>query len=189
MIERVIEDYRQATAALLGSIDVAVVASAVDALRTVYENDQTIFVIGNGGSAANATHFAADFGKNAIPAGRRKVRILSLCTNTPAITALGNDVGFESIYREQLAALMRPGDLLIAYSVSGTSRDVIEAVSWAKEHGAIVIGLTGFTGGTLAALSDVSINTPSETYEVVEDMHGICSHMFTSSIKAIYSAG
>lgn len=189
MTDSIVRRYKLETVEQLESIDDTAVVAAVEALRTAYENERTVFVIGNGGSAANANHFAADFGKNAVPHGHRKVRILSLCTSAPAITALGNDVGFDSIYREQLSTFMREGDVLLAYSVSGNSPDIIEAAQWARDHGGVVIGLCGFDGGALKGVSDVCIHTSSRTYEIVEDMHSVCGHMFTTCFKSMYESG
>ncbi|MCS6881901.1 MAG: SIS domain-containing protein [Oscillochloridaceae bacterium] len=147
-----------------------------DALWHTYERDGTIFICGNGGSAATASHFACDLTKWTIRPGARRVRALALTDNVPVITAFSNDQGYADVFVEQLMTHYRPGDLLFAISGSGNSPNVLEAVSWANARGAITIGLTGFDGGKLAQLAQISLHSATYHMPAVEDVHSAVCH-------------
>jgi len=120
-----------------------------EALWETYRRDGTIFVCGNGGSAATASHFACDLAKWTIHPPARRVRALALTDNVPIMTAWSNDQSYASVFVEQLISHYRPGDLVVAISGSGNSPNVLEATSWANQVGAITVGITGFDGGEL----------------------------------------
>ncbi len=141
-----------------------------------------IYIIGNGGSAATASHMANDLGAGLR---RREIKyfdIESLGDNTPVCTAIANDIGYENIFYMQLKGRLKPEDLLIAISCSGDSPNIIKAVEYAKEEKATVIGLTGFDGGTLKTLSDINyhVQTQQGHYGIVEDAHMILNHIIYS---------
>lgn len=187
VIVETVSRYKADISQALGKLDPVEVERALGVLRDAYEREAGIFVIGNGGSAANANHFAADFGKNAVPPNGKRIRVQSLCTNSAALTALGNDMGFDRVFVEQLANLLRKGDVLVAYSVSGNSRDVTMAAQYALDHGAQVVALTGKDGGDLRRIANVCIHVPSQSYELVEDIHSIAAHAFTLCFKRLYT--
>ncbi len=153
------------------------VADLIDIFTKAWKEDRRIFVTGNGGSAANASHFVTDLGKSASDAMGKPFKCVSLHDNTPWITAISNDYAYDQIFTRQLVNFAEPGDIIFAMSVSGNSPNLINAIEWGKEHGLFTICLTGAKRGRLAALGDFVIVIESEHYGRVEDAHmGIC-HM------------
>jgi D-sedoheptulose 7-phosphate isomerase len=172
-----ISDYIKAQKQALDSIPVEAVAQIIEKLRRALKEDRQIFVFGNGGSAANSSHFVTDLGKGASDKVAGRFRCLSLNDNVSWITALGNDYAYEDIFARQLMNYGRPGDIVLALSVSGNSPNVTRAVEWAKQHGLQTIALVGAKRGKLADLADQVIVIQSTHYGRVEDAHmGIC-HM------------
>lgn len=156
---------------------------AIDILLDAYRRDAQIFIAGNGGSAGTANHFVCDFGKNAVQGDRRRFRILSVCDNIEKITALGNDIAFDQIFRFQLGNLMRPGDALIVISASGNSPDLVNACEYAKEIGGRIIALSGFGGGRICSGADAVLKTDMRSYERIEDLHSAILHMIVCWFK------
>jgi D-sedoheptulose 7-phosphate isomerase len=173
-----IQQYLTDLKATLDALDPAQIKAARDRVAAVRERGGQLFLCGNGGSAATASHLANDLGKGASY-GRQgpRFRVIALTDNIPWITALANDVGYEVIFSEQLRNLGQPGDLLLAISGSGNSPNIIEAVGVAKEIGMEVIGWTGFGGGKLAAAADLAIVADSHHMGRVEDVHTILMHL------------
>ncbi len=155
----------------------------VDALLSAYDNNRMIFVMGNGGSAATASHFACDINKGCGYGLPRKFRMLCLNDSIPTLLALSNDIGYESVFIEQLKVFMQPGDTVVAFSGSGNSPNVLEAVSYASAQGAFTIGITGYEGGKLAPLVDLALIVPSDDMQKIEDMHVILCHMTMQAIR------
>jgi D-sedoheptulose 7-phosphate isomerase len=153
-------------------------------LYRAYRNEKQVFTLGNGGSASTASHMAADIAKNTIAPNMLRFRVMSLNDNTAMLTALANDLGYDNVFSEQLQNLIRPGDLLIAISGSGNSQNVLNAIRYAREQSAEVVGLLGFDGGEAAALVDVAIVVPSDHYGVIEDVHLIINHIIVDYFKA-----
>ena len=182
MHKDLLKEYKDELIAEIEAIDEKDFARCTDLLLQAYRGDKQIFLMGNGGSAATANHFVCDFGKNAVKQGRR-FRVLSVCDNVEKLTALGNDIGFEEIFRQQLINLMNPGDLLIAISASGNSPDLVRACEYAKEIGARIMTLSGFGGGKIRAFADASIASAMTSYERLEDLHLIIMHMFVCFFK------
>jgi D-sedoheptulose 7-phosphate isomerase len=146
-------------------------------MRRALKEDRQIFVFGNGGSAANGSHFATDLGKGSSDKVGRRFRILSLNDNVSWLTALGNDYSYEDVYVRQLMNYGRPGDVVLTMSVSGSSPNLVKAVKWAVNNGLHTIALVGGKRGPLADLAHEVIVINSEHYGRVEDAHmGIC-HM------------
>jgi D-sedoheptulose 7-phosphate isomerase len=142
-----------------------------------------VFTLGNGGSAANASHIACDLSKSCIRDDLPRFRVISLVDNVPLATAWANDTSYENIFAAQLENLLLPGDLVIALSGRGRSANVLHAVRLALRKRATVIGLTGFDGGTLKELADPCIVVPSDCMEQVEDTHLIIGHMLSSYLR------
>ena len=178
-----IQSYHAGFAKILTDIDLDALSEAARLVADCYAADKQIFTAGNGGSAALAMHLAADFGKNVAGLNDKHPRILSLCCNSAAITALANDCGYENIFSYQLRSVLNPGDLVILVSSSGNSPNVFEAAKLAKSSGATVIGMTGFNGGKLKELADVSLHVPCDVYELVEDAHSFFCHAIVTACK------
>jgi D-sedoheptulose 7-phosphate isomerase len=172
-----ISDYIKAQKEALDSIPVEAVAQIIEKLRRAVKEDRQIFVFGNGGSAANSSHFVTDLGKGASDKIGGRFRCLSLNDNVSWMTALGNDYSYEDTFVRQLMNYGRPGDIVLALSVSGDSPNVVRAVEWAKQHGLQTIALVGAKRGKVADLAEQVIVIQSTHYGRVEDAHmGIC-HM------------
>ena len=154
-----------------------------NALLDAYKSQKRIFVAGNGGSAGTANHFTCDFGKNAVKSECDRPKIISLSSNVEVLTALGNDFSYADVFTEQLKNLMNDGDLIILISASGNSPNVVSAAEYVKSRGGVVIGFTGFSGGKLKELSDISIHISCNSYEKVEDVHMIITHMVVCIFK------
>ncbi len=170
-----IADYLKAQKAALDSIPVADVAQLIEKLRQALKEDRQIFVMGNGGSAANASHFATDLGKGSSDKLGVRFRVLSLNDNVSWMTALGNDYAYEDIYVRQLMNYGKSGDLVLVLSVSGNSPNVVRAVEWAKAHGLNTIALVGSKRGKLAEVASDVLVINSTHYGRVEDAQmGIC---------------
>ena len=170
-----IADYLAAQKAALDSIPVGTVARLIALLRQALEADRQIFVFGNGGSAANASHFATDLGKGSSDKLTRRFRVLSLNDNVAWMTALGNDYSYEDVFARQLMNYGRAGDVALTMSVSGSSPNVVKAVAWAKQNGLKTIALVGGKRGKLAELADELVVINDVHYGRVEDAHmGIC---------------
>jgi len=172
-----ITDYLKAQKAALDSIPVEAVQKLIESLQKALAQDRQIFVFGNGGSAANASHFMTDLGKGASDKLTKRFRCLSLNDNVSWMTALGNDYTYDDIYARQLMNYGKAGDLAMALSVSGNSPNVVRAVEWAKANGLTTIALVGAKRGRLADLAEQVIVINSTHYGRVEDAQmGIC-HM------------
>ena len=172
-----IKNYLEAQKTALDSIPVGAVADLITKLRAALREDRQIFVLGNGGSASNASHFATDLGKGASDKTSRRFRVLSLTDNVSWLTALGNDYSYDDVYVRQLMNYGRSGDLVLVMSVSGSSPNIVKAVKWSKKNGLHTVALVGGKRGRLAELADQAIVIDSMHYGRVEDAHmGIC-HM------------
>ncbi len=170
-----ISDYVRAEKAALDSIPAEGVAQLVDKLRDALKNDRQIFVFGNGGSAANASHFATDLGKGSSDKVGKSFRILSLNDNVSWMTALGNDYSYDDVFVRQLRNYGKAGDLVITMSVSGNSPNLVKAFEWAKQNGLHTVALVGAKRGRLAEISEQVIVVNDTHYGRVEDAHmGIC---------------
>ena len=157
--------------------------AVVEALMVAWHQEQQIFIIGNGGSAATASHMMNDINKLTISTGKRRFRGIALTDNMALITAWGNDVTYDDVFAEPLRNLMRPSDVLIAISTSGDSPNVLQAVQVARnEFGAQVIGITGDKGGRLADVVDLLVRIPSPHQGQQEDGHLIVNHVLCNAL-------
>jgi D-sedoheptulose 7-phosphate isomerase len=178
----VINDYVRRLAEMAQAVPMEEVEKALGVLREVCARRGRIFVMGNGGSAAIADHLAADFEKNAFPNGPHS-RILSLSSQAAKILAYGNDIAFDSVFSEQLLGQGDKDDVAVMISSSGNSPNIVKAVETAKGLGMTVIGLSGFKGGKLKAMSDISIHFECPMYEMTEDLHSMVCHLFVAAIR------
>jgi D-sedoheptulose 7-phosphate isomerase len=159
------------------SIPPEAVAEVIGKLRAALRDDRQIFVFGNGGSAANASHFAADLGKSSSDKVGKRFRVLSLNDNVSWMTALANDYAYEDVFVGQLQNYGRPGDLVISLSVSGNSPNCVKALAWAKERGLHTVALVGGRRGRMAEIADQSIVIQDTHYGRVEDAQMTICHM------------
>jgi D-sedoheptulose 7-phosphate isomerase len=164
----------------LNRLDVDAVNDALNLLMETAKNHKKIYVFGNGGSSATASHYVNDFGKGVSEYVEDKFRFQCLNDNVPTIMAVANDIGFEEVFRFQLRGVMELGDVVMAISGSGNSKNVINAVEYAKEQGNKIIGLTGFDGGKLKELSDISLHAPINSMQITEDIHMFYDHLMMS---------
>ncbi|MGE0384270.1 MAG: SIS domain-containing protein [Gammaproteobacteria bacterium] len=152
------------------------IEAIVDRLLDAWREDRKVFIFGNGGSAATASHFACDLGKGTIHPGTKRFRVISLSDAIPTMTAWANDADYSEVFVQQLANLLDPGDLVIGISGSGNSPNVLKAVEYGRRHGAHTIALTGFAGGKLKDIAAQSLIVPAECIQIVEDVHMAIEH-------------
>ena len=155
-------------------------------LKDSIKNNQKIFIGGNGGSAATASHYTCDFSKGANKdwkKGKNRFQAINLSSNMEYITAVSNDLDYSEIFKQQLINLADKKDILILISASGNSPNIIKAAKYAKNLEMIVIGITGFDGGKLKEISDYSAHIPVNSYGVCEDIHSIFGHFLTSYLR------
>lgn len=176
--------YLESTRSLLDAVDISQVTGVVKILREARERAATVYIVGNGGSAATASHVATDLSKATDRDGFPRVRALSLTDNVAWMTALSNDHGYEDVFAGQLQSLLRAGDVLIAISASGNSPSVLRAVELAHQRRATTIAFVGFDGGALLRSADFAIHVASErgAYGPVEDVHLAIHHLITSCL-------
>lgn len=183
MMNKVLEGYKKNVSELVERIDEDKLLKIIKVLENGRRTNKRIFICGNGGSATTANHFVCDFGKNAVKGDNGRIKIISLCDNLATITAYGNDFGYETIFEERLKNLMEDGDILIAISASGNSKDILNGVEYTKKRNGYVISMTGFDGGKLKGMSDININIDSNVIEQVEDVHLMLEHMIVYYYK------
>jgi D-sedoheptulose 7-phosphate isomerase len=172
-----IRDYLAELDATLRALPHEQIAGIIEAIRDVRDRDAQLFVVGNGGSAATASHFAVDLGKGASIGGERRFRVLSLTDNVPWISALGNDLSYDDVFVEQLKNFARAGDLLLAFSGSGNSENVLRAVRYANDIGCHTIGLSGYAGGKLREEARECLVVQADHMGRIEDGHFVVQHL------------
>jgi len=180
---RASREYLAEVRGILDRLDTAVVDRMTEAIWECYEHGRTLFLFGNGGSAALASHFACDIGKGTGAPGRRRLRVISLADNVPLMTAWANDSSYGEIFAEQLRDLAEKDDLVLAISGSGNSENVVRGLQVARELGAKTMALTGFAGGRVKALADLCLIVPSENMQHIEDAHLFSTHAIFTAIR------
>lgn len=178
------ETYFLGVEAVLRDLPFAMIDRVTNALWRAYRDNRTVYVFGNGGSAALASHCACDLGKGTVVNGNRRFRVLALTDNVPLMTAWANDASYEDVFAEQLTGLVQKGDIALAISGSGNSPNVLKALQVARDAGAFTIGLTGFKGGLVKALCDLCVIVPSDNMQVIEDLHVSVNHAIFSVLRA-----
>lgn len=175
-----IKDYLALEIQVLKSLDIDAIKETICLLEDCMENERNIYIFGNGGSSATASHFQNDFNKGISEYTKKKFRFICLNDNIPTIMAVANDIGFDEVFRFQLQGKLEPDDVVIAISGSGNSKNVINAVEYAKEVGCTIVGLTGYEGGKLKKLSNISLHVPIKSMQITEDIHMILDHLMMS---------
>jgi len=176
--------YRVRLNAALDSLSEQAVVEFGAALSRARVGKNRLWIVGNGGSATTADHFATDLLRCSDTEGR-PLHAMSLCSNTGILTATSNDLGYENVFSRQLGSVASNGDLLLAISASGNSSSIVSAINWAIQHNVFTIGLTGFDGGAVRNLVDISVHVASASgdYGVVEDVHLTICHMVAESLR------
>ena len=170
---------------MLRDISLAHLQEILTLLENAYRDGHRIFIMGNGGSAATASHFALDLAKNTIRAGAPRLKAISLTDHVPLITAWSNDTAYEHIFEEQLANMIESGDVVIGISTSGNSSNVINALNLAKKSRAFTVGLLGAEGGLTKRIVDAYVLAPGQNIEQEEDAHMILAHIITRHMREV----
>jgi len=177
------KDYLLAVQDVLARLDHEIVDRMVDAIWCGYEEGRTLFVFGNGGSAALASHFACDIGKGTVAGRAKRLKTIALTDNVALITAWANDKAYEEIFSEQLESLAEKGDIALAISGSGNSPNVIRGLEAGRRLGVQTLVLTGFAGGRAKALADLCLIVPSDSMQHIEDAHLCATHAIFLAIR------
>jgi D-sedoheptulose 7-phosphate isomerase len=177
------EEYLTRLQQAVAGIDRSALDAAVEALMTCYHAGGAVYVIGNGGSAATATHMACDLSKGPTPPGKQGLVVWSLTDNPALLTALANDMAYDEIFAQPILSRMKACDVLIAVSASGNSPNLVKGLQAARRKGAKIIALTGFKGGYLKDHADIVCHAAGETYGPVEDAHLVVNHYFVEALK------
>jgi D-sedoheptulose 7-phosphate isomerase len=184
-IQHYLDDLRR----VLEELPVVRIEEAIILLYHARLNGRQVFIMGNGGSASTASHFACDLGKGTVVPGRPRFRVMALTDNTALFSAYANDEGYENVFVQQLASFVQPGDVVIGISTSGNSANVLRAIELADARHATTIGFTGFDGGQLANLVAVEIRVPSDNIERIEDVHLVLEHVISSTLRRAIRQG
>jgi len=176
-------DYSARLQSAASSIDMARLAQAGETLANAYRAGASVYVCGNGGSAAISNHLVCDHVKCIQTDTRLLPRVYSLSANLETITAIANDIGYEDVFAYQLRSLSKPGDVLITISSSGDSENVVRAIDWAKANGIATIAMTGFNGGRTRVRADISLHVLGDNYGVVEDTHQSLMHVLAQYLR------
>jgi D-sedoheptulose 7-phosphate isomerase len=179
------QSYAEEVQATLGQLPWEDIQRVVAVLHNARLDGRQVFVLGNGGSAATASHFACDLGKGAQVAEYPGLRAIALTDNMAIFSAYANDCGYEQVFTRQLASLLQPGDVVIGISGSGNSANVLNAIQLGRERGATTVGFVGFDGGRLKGLVDVCLHVANHCMEQVEDVHVVLGHMIATVLRQI----
>jgi phosphoheptose isomerase len=175
--------YADAVRLAFATIDSDAIRRAARCLEEAVNSRATIFVCGNGGSAAIANHFVCDHVKGASTGTDFHPRVSSLSTNIEIVTAIANDIDYAKVFEFQLSSFADPGDVLVAISSSGASPNILAAINWAKQHQITSISMTGFGGGDSRTLADISLHVDAQNYGVVEDVHQSLMHILAQFLR------
>lgn len=179
-----IAKYFQDLGALIPQLPLSAIAEIVSVFLEAVEENRTIFIFGNGGSAASASHMMCDMNKGASDiGGNKRPRVMALTDNVSLISAWANDFGYERIFSEQLKTFVKPRDVAFAISTSGDSPNVLLALETAREYGALTVGLAGCQGGQMKDLCDVCAVVSSDNVQVVEDLHHAMLHSIFTAVR------
>jgi D-sedoheptulose 7-phosphate isomerase len=178
-----LKEYFETEARLLSRVAFDRVEAVIETLERARLEGRRVFLFGNGGSAATASHFACDLGKGTIRPERARFKVIALNDNIPTLTAYANDVGYDHVFAEPLISLAERGDIAIAFSGSGNSPNVLRAMDAAQNIGLITVGFTGFQGGKLKDRVELHVNVPSDLFGHIEDVHLAMTHAICEMLK------
>lgn len=177
MIKEHAKKYLEELVKSIDELPLQTIEKIANELKKAYRKNRHVFIMGNGGSAATASHFVCDLSKGTMVAGKKRFRVFGLTDNVPLMTAWGNDVSYEDIFKSQLEEIVGKGDIVIVFTGSGNSPNIIKAVRYANSAGAVTIGFTGFDGGKLKKYAKISLVAPSKNMERIEDIHLVLEHL------------
>lgn len=180
-----IDTYLARLAEVLHRVPREPICRALELLREAQRTGRRVYIMGNGGSAATASHMVCDLTKTARLEDRPPLRVFALADNAPLVTAWANDTAYERVFAEQLAALVEPGDVVVALSASGKSPNVVAGLKVAAARGARTIGVVGFDGGAVRHLVEVAIHVPCHHYGLVEDAQMAVGHALTAALRGL----
>lgn len=172
-----IKDYKKQVTTAVDALPAEHIQAAVDVIWNCYENGGTIFTCGNGGSAATASHFTGDIVKGLSHEQNKRFKSICLSDNLPGMMAVANDISYEHVFVEPLMNFLRPGDVVIGFSGSGNSENVLKAIEYANDNGAVTVGICGFNGGRLKQVSQHAIHASIMDMEQSEDLHMFVVHL------------
>lgn len=175
-----INEYLEKVKKTLDNMDRSEIETFLNVLVNAKDNDKTIFIMGNGGSASTASHFCCDFNKSLSYGKGKRFKFICLNDNVPTMMAYSNDLSYDDIFVEPLKNFFNEGDLVIGISGSGNSKNVLKAIEYANENGGITVGITGYNGGKLREISKHSVNTNINDMQISEDVHMILDHLCSS---------
>ncbi len=180
-----ITEYFNRVYAACNSIRMGENQKLIQVLEHAYQNNKRIFIFGNGGSGATASHFCEDLGKGTLNGKKdiKRFKTISLTDNTPYILAVANDEGYEAVFVEQLKNLAEPGDVAIGISGSGNSPNVLRAIDYANKYNMITVGMTGFDGGKLRKMAKHVVHIPIHDMGITECVHSIIAHYITEYFR------
>jgi D-sedoheptulose 7-phosphate isomerase len=184
-----INGYLRETQHVLSEMPDEVISHVIALLFEAWKQGNQVFIFGNGGSASTASHMANDLSKATIVAGKPRMKVIALTDNISLITAWANDTSYECIFKEQLENLLRAGDLVIGISASGNSPNVLRAMEFASEQGAITVGWTGRTGGSLKDVVHVCVHSPTDDIGMIESTHLVLDHLVTRELRTCIESG
>jgi D-sedoheptulose 7-phosphate isomerase len=178
-----VTDYLNTLHDTLDQLPIPDIETVIDVLYTARMEGRQVFIMGNGGSASTASHFVCDLAKNTRMEGWPHFRVLGLTDNMALFSALANDDGYENVFASQLENLVRAGDIVIGISTSGNSPNVVNAIEFSNEAGAVTVGFTGFDSGRVGGIVDHHIHVPSCNIEQVEDIHLMLEHLIVTVLR------
>jgi len=182
-MKKQINGYLEKLTNTINAMDTNAVETCANILLDAYENEKRIFICGNGGSAATASHFACDINKGVSYGLEKRFKVIPLTDSLSTITAYTNDVDYDAIFVEQLKNFFQEGDVIIGISGSGNSQNVLNAMDYVNANGGITIGWTGFSGGKLKQISKYSVNANIDDMQVSEDIHMILTHLMMKTLR------
>lgn len=185
MLKSRIKSYYEKEISTIQKLNYDDIEMAMQAIIDAYQREATVYIFGNGGSGATASHFVGDFNKGISEALDKKFHFICLNDNIPTVLSIANDISYEEIFAFQLKGNLKSSDLVIAISGSGNSENVIKAVEYAKEHNCEVVAITGSNGGRLRELADYNMHVAVDDMQIVEDLHMSFCHMMYHIFKDI----
>jgi D-sedoheptulose 7-phosphate isomerase len=180
-----ITNYLDTLRGILNELSVDAIEKVIAVLEQVYHNGGTIFICGNGGSAAASGHWACDFAKGTVVPNTRRLRAMSLADNLAILTAYANDLSYDQVFAEPLRTYAQAGDCVILITASGNSPNILEAAKAARDLGVTSIGLIGFGGGKLAGMVDHQVTVNCREYGPVEDLHMVLDHIMSTYLRTV----
>lgn len=176
-MKKLINNYLERLKTTIDNLDKEEVEGFINLLLNARENQNTVFIMGNGGSAATASHFLCDIAKGASYGCEKRFKVVCLNDNMAIMMAYANDVGYDDVFVEQLKNQLQKGDVVIGISGSGNSKNVLKAIDYANKNNAVTVGVTGYNGGTLKGICSHSVNANVDDMQISEDIHMILVHM------------